>query len=531
MIELRGYEMIIDQTSSLKRNPQAVIYCRVSSKEQEKEGFSIPAQIKFLRDYAQKNRIEIIREFQDVETAKQSGRTGFNDMLSFLKKTPDCRIILVEKTDRLLRNLKDYVTLDDMDVEIHLVIENDVISRDSRSSQKFMHGIKVLMAKNYIDNLSEETRKGMLEKAEQGIFPSYAPLGYRNVKASDGKNIIEPDPGLAPIITRMFERYATGNMSIREVTKMARVEGMVFRKSKDPVPVATVHKILRNRIYSGDFNWDGKTYHGNHLPLVTRDLWNRVQGVMDHRFSKHHRKVKHEFAFSGLISCGHCGCSLVGEIKKGRYVYYHCTGYKGKCPEPYTREEVFEEKFTEILKGLIFDREVLEWITDALRQSHEDERHYHDEAIARLQAEYSRLQNRIDQMYLDKLDGRIDGAFFDGKAREWREGQDRIQRTIEEHQDANQSYLDEGIRILELSQRASELFQKQEAREKRRLLNFLLSNCTWKNGELEVTYRQPFDMIMEMSREHEMKKVAHLPKSDLFATWLPGQDSNLQPSG
>jgi site-specific DNA recombinase len=148
----------------------------------------------------------------------------------------------------------------------------------------------------------------------------------------------------------------------------------------------------------------------------------------------------------------------VGEIKKGRYVYYHCTGYKGKCPEPYTREEVFEERFTELLEGLSFDHEVLEWVTEGLRQSHEDEKGYHDEAIARLQNEFTRLQGRIEAMYVDKLDGKIDGAFFDGKAREWREEQDRIQRTIEEHQDANQSYLDEGIRILELSQRAHELF-------------------------------------------------------------------------
>jgi len=76
--------------------------------------------------------------------------------------------------------LKDYVTMDELDLEIYFVKESVVLSRDSRSSDKFMHGIKVLMAKNYIDNLSEETKKGMLEKAEQAIYPSFAPLGYRN---------------------------------------------------------------------------------------------------------------------------------------------------------------------------------------------------------------------------------------------------------------------------------------------------------------------------------------------------------------
>jgi len=110
---------------------------------------------------------------------------------------------------------------------------------------------------------------------------------------------------------------------------------------------------------------------------------------------------------------------------------------------------------------------------------------------------------------------RLMELFFDRKAHEWREEQDRILRTIEEHHEANQSYLDEGIRILELANRAPALFQRQEPRKKRRLLNFILSNCTWKNGELEVAYRQPFDIIVEMNKEHEKKKAAYLPKSNL----------------
>src|SRR5438874_1910112 len=184
--------------------PTAVMYARVSSKEQEKEGFSIPAQLKVLRGYAEEHGFIVLQEYVDVETAKRVGRTGFTAMVDFFKKQtktkpPEhaCRIVLVEKTDRLYRNLKDWVTLDDLDLEIHFVKENVIFSRDSRSSEKFIHGIKVLMAKNYVDNLSEETRKGMLEKAEQGIWPSFAPLGYRNATGPDGKKFIEPAPEIA----------------------------------------------------------------------------------------------------------------------------------------------------------------------------------------------------------------------------------------------------------------------------------------------------------------------------------------------
>ncbi len=82
--------------------------------------------------------------------------------------------------------------------------------------------------------------------------------------------------------------------------------------------------------------------------------------------------MKHDFAFSGLIRCGHCGCALVGEIKKGQYTYYHCTGYKMKCPEPYVREEVLAAEFRKILSGLQFDEEILAWVKRALQESHND---------------------------------------------------------------------------------------------------------------------------------------------------------------
>ncbi len=149
-------------------NKQVVIYARVSNKEQEREGFSIPAQLKLLRDYAKKKGFEIVQEYSDAETAKKAGRTNYNAMLAFLKSNPDIKTVLVEKTDRLYRNFKDYVTLEDYDLEVHLVKEGSIISKNSKSHDKFIHGIKVLMAKNYIDNLSEEIAKGLHEGLEQG---------------------------------------------------------------------------------------------------------------------------------------------------------------------------------------------------------------------------------------------------------------------------------------------------------------------------------------------------------------------------
>ena len=313
--------------------------------------------------------------------------------------------------------------------------------------------------------------------------------------------------------------------------KSRRFRGLICHRRSQPVPTSTVQKILRNRLYMGEIDWKGQLYKGSHQPLVFPELWQRVQEMLDGRNASKHRRMKHNFAFSGLIACGHCGCSVVGEIKKQKYIYYHCTGYKGKCDEPYVREEVLEGKFATQLGRLTFDDEVLDWVRGALHESHADERREHEEAIKRLRAEYDRLQKRTHAAYVDKLDGTIDAVFYESVVAEWRANQDRCLRDIERHQDADRSYLEEGVRLLELAQNAQRLFEKQDAREKRRLLNLLVSNCSWRDGDLTVTLRQPFDIIAETATIDTQKKTAGEVSNGLSVIWLPGTDSNRRQGG
>ncbi|MEJ0076847.1 MAG: recombinase family protein [Alphaproteobacteria bacterium] len=510
---------------------KALLYARVSSKEQEKEGFSIPAQMKLLREYATANRISVVTDYVDIETAKESGRPNFEAMVTYLKTHPTVRALLVEKTDRLYRNLKDWVRLDELDIQIHLVKEGVVLSRDSRSSEKFVHGIKVLMAKNYIDNLSEEARKGMQEKAEQGIWPTVAPLGYLNVQGPDGKKIIEVDPKLGPIITHMFGWYATGTLSIADLADKVRSAGLVHRKSGAAVPRSKVHSILRNPLYAGDVVWKGQYFRGKHPPLVTRALWDRVQGVLDGRNASRLRNGKRDFAFAGVVKCGHCGCAMVGEIKKKRYIYYHCTGWKQKCPEPYVREEVLSERFSEVLGRLGFGDEAREWLTRALRESHVDQAKEHAAAIERLQTEYDGLQARIQAAYTDKLDGSIDKGMFESLTARWRKEQTRLLDEIALHQVADQAYLDEGVRLLEVASNARWMFGRREPSDKRRLLNFVLSNSTWRDNTLTPEWRQPFDLLAETAALAAVETARAGEDSARCKVWLPGPDSNQRPTG
>ena len=515
---------------------KAVLYARVSSKEQEKEGFSIPAQLKLLNKYAADNKFQLVQEYVDVETAKKSGRTGFTEMINCLRKEAKakhfspCRTLLVEKTDRLYRNLKDWVTLDELDLEIHFVKENVILSQESRSSEKFMHGIKVLMAKNYIDNLSEETKKGMTEKAEQGIYPSFAPLGYINVECN-GKRFIQPDPVVGSQVRQLFEWYATGNYSLLDLSRKAHDEGFAFRKSNQKIPKSVVHKILKNPLYYGQFRWAGKIYRGIHEPLVSWELFNLVQEVMDEKGRRKTGQQKHSWAFQGLLSCGYCGCALVAEIKKKQYVYYHCTGNKGKCPEKWVREEEIARQFSQAIGAIRMDNDVLRWVIAALKESHADTRKYHADRMTALQVQYEKLQHRLDVMYEDKLDGRIDQDFYERKSSAWKREQDDILRKIERHQTANRSYLDEGVKLLELAQRAVILYEKQTAQEKRRIINFVCSNSIWKDGRLHANYRQPFDILVENNLAHKKEMASFPMKKGHFDNWLPSTDSNRGHSG
>ena len=239
---------------------KCVIYARVSSHEQEREGYSIPAQLKLLNDYAVRNNLLIEKEFTDSETAKKEDRTNFGAMLNFLRRNKDVTIILVEKTDRLYRNFRDYVTPDEFrGLEIHLVKEGGVLSENSGSHEKFIHGIKVLMAKNYIDNLSEGVKKGHKQKAEQGEFPFKPPYGYYRENAKT----IKINPNEAPFVLRAYS-YAEGNISLKSLCEKLYSEGLFYKRNNPKIYTSQLERILKNPFYLDNFMFNGVLYSGNH---------------------------------------------------------------------------------------------------------------------------------------------------------------------------------------------------------------------------------------------------------------------------
>ncbi len=489
-----------------------IIYARVSSKEQESEGYSIPAQLKLLHEYATKNNYVVIKEFIDIETAKKSGRTQFNKMLTYIDEQKTVKCILVEKTDRLLRNIPDYALLDKViehsDIVVHLVKENVILSRNSRSNDKFIFGIKALMSKNYIDNLSEESRKGMIEKAEQGTYPSRAPYGYMNV-TENGRKVLATDPNAAPYVKKMYELYATGQHSLFSLRKKMIADGMVYRNGKN-FHRRNVEIILKNEFYTGVFYWRGKRYeNASHEPLISKELFAQVQKVMLRPNKNKSRKDL--FAYTNFMHCGICGCSITAEIKKGKYVYYHCSGYKGNCKQLYVREEVIEEQISSLLNTLKVTDNIQEMILSGMRESLKDKIEYHNSCVQQIERQIKVLQNRIDQAYLDKLDKKISEEFWLTQSRKWLSEKENLAIKLVCYQKADTHYLEQATLILELAKKAPVLFKRANVEQKRKFVGLLFSNCFLKDGSIDLQLKSPFDRILDSSKS---------------GNWRPQRDSN-----
>lgn len=470
---------------------KCVTYARVSSKEQREEGFSIEAQERLLREYARKKTLAIVRQFVDVESAKAAGRTQFNAMVEFLRRNRDIKDLLVEKTDRLYRNFRDGLTVADLDVRVHFVKEGRCLSRESRSQDVLQHDLLLAIAKNQVLNLGEETKKGMREKAKQGEWPGKAPCGYRNDKVA---HLVHPDPDIAPAIRRAFESYASGSTSLNKLREMLRESGVRGGKGK-MVSKSLVEQILKNPFYYGDFLWAGERYRGSHEPLISRELFESVQAVR--KRGGHPRARIRDFAFKGILKCANCGCAIVGEIKKGKYVYYHCTSARGKCDQPYIREESLIEVMGETLRSIQVTPGIVQDIVHALRDFHATERELARVEVKRLKSRQSELQRKLDGAYEDRLDKVIDEGYWRVVSSKWRSEQDSISRRLAELDKTNRNNVDFALEILELSQEAYSLYLSGSAPEKRQLLNSVLSNCTLDGLTVTPTYKKPFNYIAE----------------------------------
>lgn len=203
---------------------------------------------------------------------------------------------------------------------IYLVKEGVILSPGSTSHEKPVHGLKVLLAKNFIDNLKEETQKGRQKKIEEGYFIGQVPYGYK--KLDPRTTVI--DETKSQFVKRAYEVYAEGNISLKSLTKQLYNEGYTYNLSNPKITSGQLEKILKNECYIGMLRYRGRLYQGKHEPLISKLLFDRVQLAFK-KDNKPNTKQTHNFLHKGMMKCAEFGCAITSEIKKNKFIYYHCT--------------------------------------------------------------------------------------------------------------------------------------------------------------------------------------------------------------
>ena len=496
---------------------KTILFCRVSSREQEETGYSLPAQEKLLQDYSEKKDFKIARKFSISESASgKYQRKSFDEMLSYVKKN-DIKIIICEKVDRLTRNLKDAVSINEWlnensERQVHFVKENCVLSKDSKSNDKFIWNIKVSTAQYYIDNLSEEVKKGQKEKIAQGWLPTKPPLGYKTT-GEKGHKIHIVDSEKAPMIKKMFDLYASGEYSIKRLSEIIFLEGLRTR-GKNKLVKSRLANLLSDPFYCGKMRWNNVIYEGKHDGIISEELFERVQGVLKGKTAPKYNK--HFFLFSGLLRCKECDGKITWEKHKG-ITYGHCNHYRNCSKRLWVKEPDIEKQ---ILNGLgdlmVKDKETVDWIRDVLKESHKEKINYHSTSLKELNQNLNRVQKRIDNLYDDKVDEKITKEFYERKFKEYSEEKESIINSIKKHSNASDKYSDLGVKIYELSQKNLEVYKnKKLPTEKRALFNLAFDSLLLDGDKLVFNYSKAFEVLFNAVSMTNCSKELNISKLPL----------------
>lgn len=489
---------------------ECIIIDRISSQRQD-EGYSLPQQSKLNREAAEKDGRRVAKEFNIIESAKSSEkRDDFYETVDYLKKHPSVKYCYIEKCDRLTRNLKDTVLAYDLvnnyDITFVFTRDNFTLNKSSNSHAKFQFDIKAVLAKNYVDNLSDEVKKGQRGMLEEGKWPGGAtPTGYKKISKE-----LFPDEPRASFIRKTFEYYASGSHSIKSLKKKLDEEGFKSQNGK-PLTRSNIHNILINPIYHGMMLWNGQLYPGKHPQLIDKQLFDRVQEML--RRTKNGELIpvyaKHEFTYRGLVACGECGYKITAEEKtktnKGngkvhRWVYYHCTHFKDCSQYGMVREEKIEEQIVDLLSNLSLGYHTTEWLKRKLKESHQEEIEFRENALQDLNVRHNLVKKRLDQLYDDKLDDVIDDSVYSRKREQYLKEQTDILERIKSHTIADQKYVDFGCLVFDVANRAAKIYQVRKPEEKRYLLNFVFSNLYLKDKNLQFRFNSIFQAVLQYQK-------------------------------
>ena len=400
-----------------------ILYARKSTDVEDKQVLSIEAQLAELRKFAEDNQLTVVDTVIEKKSAKTPGRPKFGDMLTRIQNG-EANGVLAWHPDRLARNSVDGGQL------IYLLDQRKLADLkfqtfwfENTSQGKFMLNIAFGQSKYYVDNLSENTKRGLRQKVRRGEYPSNAPFGYYNDKRD---KTIKIDKTLAPLAVAIFELYAKNESRFQDVSDYLYANGVKTKGGK-PYKPDKVKKILTNPFYYGHFVYGGELHEGKHTPLISKKLFDEVQAVVAARCFRQQDHTREPAPYCGLLKCS-CGMMITAENKTKRqkkgnvhyYVYYRCTR-KSKtitCTEQPVRSEPLDEQLSGLLAQFTLPDGWGDWLRQRIDTTERKEQAESDVLLDDLRDKVAHLSGKLQRLLDSFLDELIDRQTYLAKKAE-----------------------------------------------------------------------------------------------------------------
>ena len=466
---------------------------RVSSREQEREGFSLDIQEDALKREAERRHGTIIKLWRIAETAsKKDERTTFKELVAFATKhAADLDGILFYKIDRAARNLFDYVELERLESEYHVPFFSVTQPTENTPAGRMQRRMLASMASYYTEQQSLDVREGVKRRVECGLFPQKAAFGYRNIRV-DKRGLVEVHPLNGPKVRRIFGLFAAERLTLEELRQRLHDDGVFYSDSRPFFPIATLYAILRSRAYLGEIWYHERWFPGTHEPLVDQLTWDRVQRSLSNKV-----RQTHVLTFAGgLIRCRHCGHVVTGEqvVKKATgkpYFYYRCSVYNAPGhPRVRVSEKFLNHSFLSIFDRLtITSDEQAAWLRRQVQRHTADQVESGSKRATEKTRQLSLTIQRRKELLDMRLSGEIGADVFAIKDAELREREEQLREALTAEPRASRQPL-----TFDLAKCLRTSWASADLPAKRRILRSISSDLQL-DGDLIPVLAKPFDVM------------------------------------
>ena len=475
-----------------------VIYARKSTEDDDRQILSIEAQLVELREFAAKEKLEIVASFQEAKTAKEPGRIKFAEMLSFLEKGK-AEGILSWHPDRLARNSVDGGKI------IHMIDRGLIRSLkfptfwcEPTPQGLFMLNIAFGQSKYYVDNLRENVKRGLRQKIRNGVWPSWAPAGYLNNAKTRG---IDVDIEKAPKVRKLFEMYATGSYTFLSLANWCKENELKGNLGKG-ISVSNVQHLLQNPFYFGLMRYRGEIFEGTHEPLISKKLFDLCQEDMTKRGRVQEVK-KHHFAFLGLMKCASCGCSITAQYAKGNggiYTYYRCTKKRGVCQEKhYIQENELAAQIKSFLQKVSLSSHDTEKVLAALERKRGKAQQKAQSEIETLKAKLAQIETRLQKLLDVYLDNALTQQEYAAKKEKLVSEKVRLQEKITDFEQKGLSWLEPAREFVLSLNQAANLLSENDHPKMTTFLKNIGANHILRNRQFVFAPEIQYEMTAERS--------------------------------